>query len=76
MSGANAGSPNASGSLRPKYRVASSGTNTKTIPATPLLPFMAGLSLPDFSKLINDPIHHDPCWSIMKNKLHYDIPKF
>ena len=43
---------------------------------SPLLPYMAGLSLPDFNQLINDPIHHDTSWPAMPNKLPYEIPKF
>ena len=35
-----------------------------------------GVGLPDFSQLINDPIHHDPGWPTMPTKLPSDIPKF
>jgi len=38
--------------------------------------FMASLNLPNLSKLINDPIAHDPTWLAMPAKLPLDIPKF
>ena len=37
------------------------------------LPFLATLY---FSRLINDPIHHDPSWPTIPVKLPFDIPKF
>ena len=40
------------------------------------LPFLATLDLPYFSRLINDPIHHDPSWSAIPIKLPLDILKF
>ena len=40
------------------------------------LPFLATLDLPYFSKLINDPIHHDPSWIAITVNLPSDIPKF
>ena len=40
------------------------------------LPFLATLDLPDLSRLINNPIHHDPSWSVILVKLPSDIPKF
>ena len=73
MSGSGA---NASGNLSPNARNTTSGTVTGTIPAAPLLPYMAGLSLLDFNLLINDPIFHDVGWTIMPTKLPSDIPKF
>ena len=77
MSSANAGtSPNAGGKPGPNSGATSSGTNTGTMLATPLLPFMAGLSLSDFSKLINDPIQHDLGWPVMPTKFPSNIPKF
>ena len=42
----------------------------------PHLPFMAILNLPDVSKLINDPIEHDPAWLDMHDTIPLDIPKF
>ena len=40
------------------------------------LPFLATLDLPDFSKLINDPIQHNPSWLPIPVKLPSNIPKF
>ena len=37
---------------------------------------MATLDLPDLSRLINDPINHDPSWPAILVKLPSDIPKF
>jgi hypothetical protein len=34
------------------------------------------LNLPDLSKLMNDPMHHDPSWPPIPTKLPSDIPKF
>jgi hypothetical protein len=42
----------------------------------PRLPFLATLNLPDLSKLMNDPVHHDPSWPPIPTKLPSDIPKF
>jgi hypothetical protein len=42
----------------------------------PKLPFLAMLHLPDLTRLLNDPICHDPRWPPMPTKLHSDIPKF
>ena len=39
----------------------SSGTTTGPTSTAPLLPYMAGLSLPDFNQLINDPILVNVC---------------
>lgn len=39
-------------------------------------PFLSSLDLPDFVKLTNDPICHDPWWPPMPTKLPSDIPKF
>ena len=38
--------------------------------------FLATLDLPNFSKLINDPIRHNPSWPPILVKLPSDIPKF
>jgi hypothetical protein len=40
------------------------------------LPFLAKLNLPDFSKLMNDPMCHDPTCSPIPTNLPSDIPKF
>jgi hypothetical protein len=42
----------------------------------PKLPFLATLHLPDLSRLLNDPICHDPHWPPMPTKFPSDIPKF
>jgi hypothetical protein len=42
----------------------------------PRLPFLATLNLPDLSKLMNDPMCHDPSWPSIPTKLPSDIPKF
>ena len=42
----------------------------------PHIPFLATLNLPDFSKLMNDPVSHDPTWPPVPTKLSSDIPKF
>lgn len=52
-----------------------SGTPTGVV-THPLLPFMVGLSLLDFSHLINDSLLHNPTWLEMLTKLPLDIPKF
>ena len=38
--------------------------------------FLATLNLPDLSKLMNDPVRHDPLWPPVPTKLPSDIPKF
>ena len=40
------------------------------------LPFLETLDLPDLSKLINDPIQHNPSWLAIPVKLPSGIPKF
>ena len=40
------------------------------------LPLLETLDLPDLSKLINDPIRHNPSWLAILLKLPLDIPKF
>jgi hypothetical protein len=42
----------------------------------PKLPFLAMLHLLDLTRLLNDPICHDPRWPPMLTKLPSDIPKF
>lgn len=56
--------------------VTSSRIVSRTIQGAPKLPFIAGLSLLDFSQLINNPIHHDASWPSMLTMLPLDIPKF
>lgn len=41
-----------------------------------LLPYMDGLSLPDLSQLINDPLLHKPTWPPMPTKIPSNIPMF
>jgi hypothetical protein len=40
------------------------------------LPFLATFHVPDLTRLLNDPIYHDPCWPPMQTKLPSNIPKF
>jgi hypothetical protein len=40
------------------------------------LPFLATLDLPDFSRILNDPIRHSPQWPAIPAKLPSDILKF
>jgi hypothetical protein len=50
-----------------------------SFPLTPLqlkLLFLATLHLPDLSRLLNDPICHDPRWPPMTTKFPSYIPKF
>jgi hypothetical protein len=42
----------------------------------PKLPFLATLHFPDLSRLLNDPICHDPRWPPMPTKFPSDILKF
>jgi hypothetical protein len=42
----------------------------------PRLPFLAMLSLLDLSKLMNEPVSHDPTWPPVPTKLPLDIPNF
>jgi hypothetical protein len=37
---------------------------------------MSTLNFPDLSKLMNDPVRHDPSWPLIPTKLPSDIPKF
>ena len=68
--------PNTSGNPGPNAGTTTRGTTTGTTSASPMLPFLAGLSLPDLDRLTNDPIHHDASWLAMLKKLPSDIPKF
>ena len=51
-------------------------TGTFSAPVRPKLPFLATLNLLDLSKLIYDPMRHDPSWPPIPTKLPSDIPKF
>ena len=42
----------------------------------PKLPFLTTLNLPDLSKLMNDPVRHDPSWPPVPTKFPSEIPKF
>jgi hypothetical protein len=42
----------------------------------PHLPFLATLNFPDLSRLMNDPVRHDPTWPLVPAKLPSDILKF
>jgi hypothetical protein len=42
----------------------------------PKLPFLATLHFPYLTRLLNDPIYHDPRWPPMPMKFPSDIPKF
>jgi hypothetical protein len=42
----------------------------------PKLPFLETFHFPDLTRLMNDPICHDPRWLPMPTKLPSDIPKF
>ena len=45
-------------------------------PAQPRLPFLTTLNLPDLSRLMNDPVSHNPAWPTVPNKISSDTPKF
>jgi hypothetical protein len=52
-------------------------TMVGTNPPPPLhMPYLASLNIPDLSKLMNDPILHDPTWPAMPTKLPSDILNF
>jgi hypothetical protein len=40
------------------------------------MPYLASLNIPNLTKLMNDPILHDPTWPNMPTKLPSNIPKF
>jgi hypothetical protein len=42
----------------------------------PKLPFLETLHLPDLTRLLNDPISHDPRWPPMPTKFPSHIQKF
>jgi hypothetical protein len=42
----------------------------------PKLPLLENLHFLDLTRLLNDPIYHDPHWPPMATKLPSDIPKF
>jgi hypothetical protein len=62
--------PGASYNPRPSFQAAHQSMTQ------PRLPFLETLHFPDLSKLMNDPIHHDPSWPAVPTKLPSDIPKF
>ena len=76
MSKTNVGAGNQFGNLGTNQGSHTNRTSTGMVTPPPLLPFMVGLSLPNFSQLINDPLLHDPNWSTMLIKLPFNIPKF
>ena len=45
-------------------------------PHHPRLPFLVTLNIHDLSRLMNDPVAHDPAWPAVPTKLPSDIPKF
>ena len=51
-------------------------TGTFSAPVRPKLPFLEMLKFPNFSKLMNDPVRHDPSWPPVPTKIPLDIPKF
>jgi len=42
----------------------------------PRLPFLDNLNFPDITKLIKDPVFHDPNWPPVPTKLPSEKPKF
>jgi hypothetical protein len=40
------------------------------------MPYLASLNIPNLSKLTNEPILHEPTWTVMPTKLPSYIPKF
>jgi hypothetical protein len=42
----------------------------------PKLSFLETLHFPDLTRLLNEPICHDPCWPPMLTKFPSNIPKF
>jgi hypothetical protein len=42
----------------------------------PRIPFLAIHNLPNLSKLMKNPVSHDPRWPPIPTKLPLDIPKF
>ena len=38
--------------------------------------FLATFHFPDLTRLLNDPIYHDPCWPPMPMNFPSNIPKF
>jgi hypothetical protein len=65
--------PNPPQGLGPLPAHTMDGTNP---PPPPPMPYFASLNIPDLSKLMNDPILHDPTWPNMPTKLPSNIPKF
>lgn len=72
MSGTNVGSRNQGGIQgNPTGR-----TSTGMVTNLPFLPYMAGLSLPDFGLIIDDALVHGPNFPAMPTKLPSNIPNF
>ena len=51
-------------------------TGTFSAPVQPKVPFLETLNLPYLSKLMNDPVRHEPSWPPVPTTLSSDIPKF
>jgi hypothetical protein len=65
--------PNPSHGSGPLPAHTMAGTNP---PPNPPMPYLASLNIPYLTKLMNDPILHDPTWPNMPTKIPSDIPKF
>ena len=46
------------------------------MPFNPQFPFLSTLELPDLSKLMKNPILHNPYWPSVPTKIPSDCPKF
>jgi len=53
-----------------------SGTYSGIVTPTPLLPFIVGLSLPNYNQLINKTLLHNPNWPGIPTKLPPDVKFF
>jgi hypothetical protein len=42
----------------------------------PRIPFLAMLNMSDLSKIMNEPVSHDPTWPTLPTKIPSNIPKF
>jgi hypothetical protein len=65
--------PNPSHGSGPLPAHTMAGTNP---PPNPPIPYLTSLNIHNLTKLMNDPILHDPTWPNMPTKLPFDIPKF
>jgi hypothetical protein len=61
---------------QPSSQGTSSQPHHTMVGTPPSMPYLASLNIPDLTKLMNDPILHDPTWPNMPTKLPSDIPKF